>query len=257
MSSALAIEFLGLPGGGKSACAAALCDALRMRGKKVWRSGTEPGRCPFFTTLWVILLFVVGHPWLACRYTWSCLRTSLPGQMLRWVLLDVYNLAMAGKAARDHEIVILDENRFQRLFSLGIELPDPDRLFRGFIPTLPRRDLLLNVVASPRTALERLETRTKLKRLGACSKAERLAFLERAATFFERYTTSLRSAGYQVLEISGEDNLAEVVRTTVAVVLDASTCELQPVPERADPAPGTQPNGRTISSDDGDRRADR
>ena len=172
----LCVEFLGLPGAGKSTVAHAVSEQLRARGVRVTeprrtngRRGSTVGR------LGVKLWYVIQGTLRAPRHTLFWLRLLVESRQARrgdwWgtALNWFYLLGIMRRRGGGPGVQVLDQGIFQALWSVGYAAQQRGVLSSQLVPqlraALPPRIVVVLVAAGAATATERLRRRDGKSRL--------------------------------------------------------------------------------------------
>jgi len=155
---ALIVEFVGLPGAGKSYLAARVADSLAERGMNVWRYEDCPGPRPlsgqWFKARLTTLVLAIAQPRCTWRLWQAARRTTRPLHfMIMWWAFEV----MRRRGELRHDVLIFDQAISQLIWSIGYEA-DASRI-EPLAALAPRPDLLVRVRASLATIERRLGNR--------------------------------------------------------------------------------------------------
>lgn len=244
----LHIEFLGLPGSGKSSLQREAVRMLRLRGQRAYGLPEAVGAClgrqptdkllKGLTGAIVQILsreggmrvfsrskdkFLALSEFLAQNLTLgeilfaSQRARSIPEDQERLVvkwMLDLFAaFQFVDDRLSDEEVLLLDEgfcNRVNTLFAYGASSgPDPSPQEIGaYIDHIPHPDLVLRVHTTSEASEARLERRGWTERLDRLSPPERRAVLERSRECIDLATSRLQEAGVSVVPIDNNQALA-------------------------------------------------
>jgi hypothetical protein len=166
-SGALIVEFVGLPGAGKSYLAARVADGLAHHGMCVWRYEDRPGPgClsgQWFKARLTALGMVITQPRRTWRLWQAARRTTRPMHfMIMWWAFAI----MRRREGCRHEVLIFDQGIAQLIWSIGYEAGAS--LAEPLVSIAAASDLLVHVDATSATIQRRLDNRD-----GSQSKLER------------------------------------------------------------------------------------
>lgn len=207
------VEFLGLPGAGKSTMSRAVAAALRGRRIPV----TEPtyrldhmvgNGARQAVKLWYSLRRVIRRPRLSARWARTVLGSHQRAFGSSWVEIMnlLYLLELVRSEAARPGVHLFDQGLFQALWSLAYDSAAPDVIPPLVVErvrrSLPRTVVVVVVEASVATARARL-----LARPGATSRLQRDVTAGRSAAAFETATAVLQRAEAAAGELACEGRI--------------------------------------------------
>ena len=223
------IEFMGIPGAGKTTLHRSLMAALRNAGSDVRSAARDgdvaPGRVGRLRRFghyvaagwrWRAALSIFARVLLRSNRSWA---EKLFAFRLSIVALARYRIATSMGGAG---LVLLDEGYLQRCFTLLIEGPaitDP-ALIERLVAVGPRADLVIHVRPTPETAVARLNGRAQrlAPRLAALSTDDLTATFRFADELFGRMADALnsdRSATVIAIESDDMEHACQTVLTAL------------------------------------------
>lgn len=243
------VEFLGVPGAGKSTVADALSEAVpgavslgdavrdsigRRGGDPITRVAARLTRSPS-SRLWsaayarstdrlsALIRFASARPdflesvLVAQRQRGG--RDVRPDLVLGWIvnLMARYQLATEYGGAG---WLVVDEGFAQRavaLLAAGYEQSDEPAL-RAYLDASPRPDVLVVVESSLNVCVARLDRRGWSERVARAKETDRQAFLEGCAQMVSLICTRSAEAGLEVISVSGEDPVTNSVSRIAATL---------------------------------------
>lgn len=227
------IEFMGLPGAGKSTIARGVCTRLRQSGYRlVWAPDafmhTRPGLLRAYK-LARMAAFGVRHPRVACDAV-RCGR-SFPqptrAAAARLVGNWMYVTAMRAMRQRPGELVVLDQGLVQGLYSLALQSDGDWRLaVRRALAVVSCPDVVVSIEAPGAVVRERM-----LCRAASHSATERLLladqrWLDRSVRILEHMRQALGERGVHVLRC---DSVARSVPAAIDLIAGAIVQRQSPV----------------------------
>ncbi|MGH8936859.1 MAG: hypothetical protein ACRDXD_11475 [Acidimicrobiia bacterium] len=264
----LHIEFLGLPGSGKSSLHREAVRMLRQRGQPAYGLPEAVGAClgrhpsdkllKGLTGRVVHMLsreagmrvfsrskdkFLALSEFLAQNLAlgeilFASQRVrSIPKDQERLVVKWMLDLFAAFQFVDDRltqeEVLVLDEgfcNRVNTLFAYGpADGPDVSPQEIGaYVDRIPRPDLVLRIDTSSEASEARLERRGWTERLDQLSPPERRAVLERSRQCIDLATSRLREAGVSVVPIDNNQALPTAVAAMEEVLSRALGVSTKP-----------------------------
>lgn len=258
-AAGLCVEFLGLPGAGKSTLAHAVTAELRVRGVRVTPPRCTNGRRDatlgrLGIKLWYAIRGAVQAPrrtlfWLKLlAESRQAHRGDWWGSALNWF----YLLGITRQRASHPGIQLLDQGVFQALWSVGYAAQQRGVLSSQLLPqlraTLPPRILVVLVGTSAATATQRLRHRdgkSRLERdLARGSRDSRVATALEVLDQVHGVALSLARERRIVLQEIVND-VDDALPATAAALTDAIVDLLAPASPAAAPAAAPVPMSRT------------
>jgi hypothetical protein len=227
MSEPVVLEFVGLPGGGKSTIARHVVRELTSRGHRVLERPPVKGNiaamrikpnyvfggiAALVESLWLSLLTI--RPYYAGR-----LRRALvvPTWLLRWELIRQSRASL----------IILDEGVIQNVWAIVIGGRWPseevaDRLLRRVLRNVPQRYNIVHCVVDTDTALNRIAERgDQRNRFDVASASDRGMLLERNRPVLDHLLCeAVRITGASVLTLDASKPPSDLVSEVMSFLAD-------------------------------------
>lgn len=211
-ATGLCVEFLGLPGAGKSTLSHAVADLLRTRGIPVTEptyrlTHASPVVVRHARKLWYAVWSMLRAPEQVTRWM-RVLRQSRQARISDWWILTAnwfYLLGIVRRRTRMPGIHLLDQGLFQALWSFGYTARDRGVLSAWLVPrlrtVLPPGAVVVIVEAAAATACQRLRGRYGHSRLGGDLAGEN------PETSMARASIALRQVEDAAAELARQDRI--------------------------------------------------
>lgn len=229
------LEFVGLPGAGKSTLHSKLIarlselnipviDGQSVAGKSAGHETRKSSKFRRFRHYVVALCIYYGTIWMAFRQL-AASRRSLGEKVLafRWVIVALGRYQMAASLAGDRALVVFDEGIMQRAFTLFQDIGGAggSEAVRSYVRSAPLPDVVVRVRVNPKIALRRLSQRDRglSARFAEASPEQLLRIMKDGQQMFDTMLEELRA--------SNRSNITVVTFEVEANDLDAASMELE------------------------------
>jgi thymidylate kinase len=225
------VEFLGLPGAGKSTVALALVAALQAEGIAVRTTDDFVAWLASQSRLRKLAILVHNGAW-AGRQLWTALRFGLSLRpvagfsLSRIVLVPFINCCFEAYRAQERgAVLVMDQANMQLVWSVGAYADSHDvhllhalfRIVRGRPPTL-----FAYISASPEISAERIRQRpSTLSRFDRETPSGLTAALNGAARLMDDLADCLRRDGGTLLELDATASVERSAERLFVVICDA------------------------------------
>jgi thymidylate kinase len=231
------VEFLGLPGAGKSTLSQLAAEALAERGiavecaNRMLASGVGPTRRWLRKSGCVIDGLVcaphdLGNAIRSVNRTRQRSLSELLHTTFNWLLVT----ALVRRAARSPKVVLLDQGVAQALWSIGLSAQGEawQDIMRRAASLAPAPDMIVLVNADPSNIASRLAARPRNRSRLTVTRAADPALLARASVLLKEATDIMRCRQVPITTVSNEhhqqlaDNAATIVRE-ITMTLEQGT----------------------------------
>jgi len=201
----ITVEFLGLPGVGKSSLSRRVAVMLRERGHPVHEATFDLGHTPGTMSRSLRKAVPVGremllHPWSAGRACRAVIASRQDSSLTAFKM--IFNWLMvagiARRATRLQGVHLFDQGLCQALWSIGLSSSNaaPGRVGDALFALAPRPDLIFNIEASAETVARRLRERGgRDSRADAWGEDARVVFMRSLALLDDVIATARRATG--------------------------------------------------------------
>jgi glycosyltransferase involved in cell wall biosynthesis/thymidylate kinase len=220
------VEFIGLPGSGKSTLNYEVAEVLKDRGIRVESPTMDITKRFIFFRVPVKLYFfcseTIFHPFFSLKLYSFIISTEQKG--LNNLVKVFFNLSyvvnLIRRSKRNRQISLLDQGIIQALYSIifsaGLDIDDIIKR----IPELPLPDLVVSLQVSKENVLKRINRREYIQsRIEFYGESERYNFLEKAENILNKLESYIKSnKGIELIELN---NNTEVDLRKVQDILPA------------------------------------